>query len=343
MQQYADLTKEYKSKISCIRIAVKSPATDDDGLLQPVSDHRISDSNKKEVPSPQQQQHKMSSGENLFLPNKLYEMGSWKLTRNGPTLVSTMPNRHVPLLKTYIRIVARRQFWWNYSHLFNHPPLLCRALFFVITVISIMAWLRTERREERERRGEAMERQRTYGEERERERRWRGNGVTARRGGGEATGVELLGFVLKSENPFLFAVKLPELMAYVNIEEETLVRLQQKLLDFLKMNQYHKFLPFASNSHLWQTQTDDFIPRPFNKIDGATEPSHLMTSRPRHWDCMSSQQLVDFLREQLNTKPHESAAVADADEKSSTSDHGNQSATAAAERNPQLLAQPILN
>ncbi|CAL5434950.1 unnamed protein product [Camellia sinensis] len=86
------------------------------------------------------------------------------------------------------------------------------------------------------------------------------------------------------------------------------------------------------------------------------------------WDCMSSQQLVDFLREQLNTesklsvvcervldrclapstaggegcdnmtmilvqfkKPHESAAAADADEKSSTSDHGNQSATAAAD------------
>ncbi|KAL7189659.1 hypothetical protein ACSBR1_039327 [Camellia fascicularis] len=79
---------------------------------------------------------------------------------------------------------------------------------------------------------------------------------------------------------------------------------------------------------------------------------------------MSSQQLVDFLREQLNAesklsvvcerclapstaggegcdnmtmilvqfkKPHESAAAADADEKSSTSDHGNQSATAAAD------------
>ncbi|CAL5401197.1 unnamed protein product [Camellia sinensis] len=43
-------------------------------------------------------------------------------------------------------------------------------------------------------------------------RRWRGNGGTARRGG----------------------VKLPELMAYVNIEEKTLVRLRQKLLDFLK-------------------------------------------------------------------------------------------------------------
>lgn len=30
------------------------------------------------------------------------------------------------------------------------------------------------------------------------------------------------------------AVKLPELLAYVNIEEEALTRLQQKLLDFLK-------------------------------------------------------------------------------------------------------------
>ncbi|THG09809.1 hypothetical protein TEA_010585 [Camellia sinensis var. sinensis] len=52
-----------------------------------------------------------------------------------------------------------------------------------------------------------------------------------------------------------------------------------------------------------------------------------------YWDCMSSQPLVDFLREQLNTfkKPHESAAAADADEKSLTSDHGNQSATAAAD------------
>ncbi|KAF5934761.1 hypothetical protein HYC85_025890 [Camellia sinensis] len=64
--------------------------------------------------------------------------------------------------------------------------------------------------------------------EREREaRRWRGNGRTARRGGSEVTGVELLGFVLKSENPFLFAVKLPELMAYVNIEEETLVSAEE--------------------------------------------------------------------------------------------------------------------
>lgn len=32
----------------------------------------------------------------------------------------------------------------------------------------------------------------------------------------------------------VLAVKLPELLAYVNIEEETLLRLQQKLLDFLK-------------------------------------------------------------------------------------------------------------
>ncbi|KAL7248787.1 hypothetical protein ACSBR1_011045 [Camellia fascicularis] len=47
--------------------AVKSPATDDDDLLQPVSDHRISDGNKKEVPSPsQQQQHKKSRRENVI-------------------------------------------------------------------------------------------------------------------------------------------------------------------------------------------------------------------------------------------------------------------------------------
>ncbi|KAL7195499.1 hypothetical protein ACSBR1_035679 [Camellia fascicularis] len=47
--------------------AVKSPATDDDDLLQPVFDHRISDGNKKEVPSPsQQQQHKKSRGENVI-------------------------------------------------------------------------------------------------------------------------------------------------------------------------------------------------------------------------------------------------------------------------------------
>ena len=32
----------------------------------------------------------------------------------------------------------------------------------------------------------------------------------------------------------LFAVKLPELLAYVKIEEETQIQLQQKLLDFLK-------------------------------------------------------------------------------------------------------------
>lgn len=32
----------------------------------------------------------------------------------------------------------------------------------------------------------------------------------------------------------VFAVKLPELLAFVNIEEETLTRLQQKVLDFLK-------------------------------------------------------------------------------------------------------------
>lgn len=40
--------------------------------------------------------------------------------------------------------------------------------------------------------------------------------------------------LLMAVNFVVFAVKLPELLAYVNIEEETLTRLQQKLLDFLK-------------------------------------------------------------------------------------------------------------
>ncbi|KAF5935042.1 hypothetical protein HYC85_026171 [Camellia sinensis] len=75
----------------------------------------------------------------------------------------------------------------------------------------------------------------------ERERRGDGEATEVRRGEAAVRRLELN---CLSENPFLFAVKLPELMAYVNIEEETLVRLQQKLLDFLKMNQYHKFLPF---------------------------------------------------------------------------------------------------
>ena len=32
----------------------------------------------------------------------------------------------------------------------------------------------------------------------------------------------------------LFAVKLPELLAYVKIDEETLIRLRQRLLEFIK-------------------------------------------------------------------------------------------------------------
>ncbi|KAL7189661.1 hypothetical protein ACSBR1_039329 [Camellia fascicularis] len=50
--------------------AVKSPATNDDDLLQPVSDHQILDGNKKEVPSPSQQQQqkqkKKSREENVI-------------------------------------------------------------------------------------------------------------------------------------------------------------------------------------------------------------------------------------------------------------------------------------
>ncbi|XP_057417717.1 protein MRG1 [Lotus japonicus] len=41
-------------------------------------------------------------------------------------------------------------------------------------------------------------------------------------------------------------VKLPELLAYVNIEEETLTRLQQKLLDFLKFLQKNQNTFFLS-------------------------------------------------------------------------------------------------
>ncbi|KAG5528601.1 hypothetical protein RHGRI_029329 [Rhododendron griersonianum] len=40
--------------------------------------------------------------------------------------------------------------------------------------------------------------------------------------------------VYGAEHLLRLFVKLPELLAYVNIEEETLLRLQQKLLDFLK-------------------------------------------------------------------------------------------------------------
>lgn len=41
-------------------------------------------------------------------------------------------------------------------------------------------------------------------------------------------------------------VKLPELLAYVNIEEETLNRMQQKLLDFLKFLQKNQSMFFLS-------------------------------------------------------------------------------------------------
>ncbi|KAJ4834603.1 hypothetical protein Tsubulata_024480 [Turnera subulata] len=42
-------------------------------------------------------------------------------------------------------------------------------------------------------------------------------------------------------------VKLPELLAYVNVEEETLTRLQQKLLDFLKFLQKNQSTFFLSS------------------------------------------------------------------------------------------------
>ncbi|XVF59351.1 hypothetical protein PTKIN_Ptkin07bG0268600 [Pterospermum kingtungense] len=41
-------------------------------------------------------------------------------------------------------------------------------------------------------------------------------------------------------------VKFPELLAYVNIEEETLIRLQQKLMDFLKFLQKNQSTFFLS-------------------------------------------------------------------------------------------------
>jgi len=47
----------------------------------------------------------------------------------------------------------------------------------------------------------------------------------------------ILYYVLQNDHVFfslVLAVKLPELLTYVTIEEETLNRLQQKLLDFLK-------------------------------------------------------------------------------------------------------------
>ncbi|KAG5528599.1 hypothetical protein RHGRI_029329 [Rhododendron griersonianum] len=46
--------------------------------------------------------------------------------------------------------------------------------------------------------------------------------------------------VYGAEHLLRLFVKLPELLAYVNIEEETLLRLQQKLLDFLKYNNFLK-------------------------------------------------------------------------------------------------------
>lgn len=51
----------------------------------------------------------------------------------------------------------------------------------------------------------------------------------------------ILEFECNHDNFLVFAVKLPELLAYVNIEEETQTRLQQKLLDFLK----YAFKPFT--------------------------------------------------------------------------------------------------
>ncbi|XP_058187591.1 protein MRG1 isoform X1 [Rhododendron vialii] len=52
--------------------------------------------------------------------------------------------------------------------------------------------------------------------------------------------------VYGAEHLLRLFVKLPELLAYVNIEEETLLRLQQKLLDFLKFLQKNQGTFFLS-------------------------------------------------------------------------------------------------
>jgi len=52
--------------------------------------------------------------------------------------------------------------------------------------------------------------------------------------------------VYGAEHLLRLFVKLPELLAYVNIEEETLLRLQQKLLDFLKFLQKNHATFFLS-------------------------------------------------------------------------------------------------
>uniref|UniRef100_A0A2P2KFS7 MRG domain-containing protein n=1 Tax=Rhizophora mucronata TaxID=61149 RepID=A0A2P2KFS7_RHIMU len=46
------------------------------------------------------------------------------------------------------------------------------------------------------------------------------------------------------------AVKLPELIAHANIEEETLTELQQKLVDFLKFLQKNQNTFFLSTYHV---------------------------------------------------------------------------------------------
>lgn len=52
--------------------------------------------------------------------------------------------------------------------------------------------------------------------------------------------------VYGAEHLLRLFVKLPELLAYVNMEEEALVKLQQKLLDFLKFLQKNQSVFFLS-------------------------------------------------------------------------------------------------
>ncbi|GKU94808.1 hypothetical protein SLEP1_g8245 [Rubroshorea leprosula] len=53
--------------------------------------------------------------------------------------------------------------------------------------------------------------------------------------------------VYGAEHLLRLFVKLPELLAYANVEEETLTNLQQKLLDFLKFLQKNQSAFFLSS------------------------------------------------------------------------------------------------
>lgn len=56
--------------------------------------------------------------------------------------------------------------------------------------------------------------------------------------------------VYGAEHLLRLFVKLPELLVYANIEEETLSQLQQKLVDFLKFMQKNQSFFFLSTYHV---------------------------------------------------------------------------------------------